>query len=162
MIEITREPNADSRTANPGFNKDDLKKATESHIKDVNEGMKFFADMIIAAGKKHDNTKLSNFNDFFASLKSGKVKESDWYHKHITEERHHLISNVPKDVTLVDVFEHMVDCVVAGLSRSGIVYDVELPVEVLKVAHQNTINLLKENIRVVKPEKDILDTEISK
>ena len=162
MIEITREPNADSRTADPRFNKDDLKKATESHIKDVNEGMKFFADMIIAAGKKHDNTKLSNFNDFFASLKSGNVKESDWYHKHITEERHHLISNVPKDVTLVDVFEHMVDCVVAGLSRSGIVYDVELPVEVLKVAHQNTINLLKENIRVVKPEKDILDTEISK
>lgn len=162
MIEITREPNADSRTAKPGFVKDDLKKATEIHIKDVNKGMKFFSDMIMEAAKKHDNTKLSNFNDFFEALKSGKVKESVWYHKHITEERHHLSSNVPNDVTLVDVIEQIVDCVMAGMSRSGTVYDVDLPVDVLKLAYKNTVDLLMKNVKVEESDKDILDTEVSK
>ena len=161
MIQITREPNADSRTAKPGFNKEDLKKATEIHIDDVNKGMKFFADMIIASAKKHDNTKLSNFNDFFEALNSGKVKESDWYKTHITKERHHLVANVPNDVTLIDVIEHLVDCVIAGMARSGTVYDIDLPADVLKVAHQNTVELLKKNIKVVKKDEDILDTKVS-
>ena len=161
MIEIVKEPNADSRTAKPGFNKDDLRKATESHIGDVNEGMKFFADMILNAAKKHDNTKLSNFNDFFEALNSGNVKESSWYRNHIKKERHHLVANVPKDITLIDVIEHLVDCVMAGMARSGTVYDIDLPADVLKVAHQNTVELLKKNIKVVKKDEDILDTKVS-
>ena len=163
MIEITKEPNADSRTAKQDFNKDNLKKATEAHIKHVNCGLKLIVDMLIEAGKKHDNTKLSNFSDFFEALNSGKVKESNWYQNHITKERHHLIANVPNDVTLVDVIEHLVDCVMAGMSRSGEIYDVELSSEVLQLAHKNTVELLKKNIKVIDSEKnDILDTKISK
>lgn len=164
MIEITKEPNSDSRTAKPGFKKEDLKESTKAHIGHVNEGMKFFAEMLITTAKKHDNTKLSNFDDFFEALNSGRVKESLWYQKHITEERHHLVANVPNDITLVDVFEHLVDCVVAGMSRSGQVYDVDLSSEVLQLAHKNTVELLKKNIKVIDNSKDddILDTEIPK
>ncbi len=160
MIKITREPNADSRTAKPGYTKEDLKKATKVHIEDINKGMKFFSDMLMESAKKHDNTKLSNFNDFFEALQSNKVKESNWYKKHITEERHHLSSNVPNDVNLVDVMEQIVDCVMSGMSRSGTVYDVDLPMDVLKLAYQNTVELLKKNITVEETKKDILDTEV--
>lgn len=160
MIEITKEPNADSRTAKPDFKKEDLRKATESHIAHVNEGIKFFVDMLLKAGEKHDNTKLSNFNDFFEALNSGKVKESNWYQNHITKERHHLISNVPNDVNLVDVIEYLVDCIMAGMSRSGEIYDLDLPSDVLQLALKNSIELLKKNIKVIEPKEDILDTKI--
>lgn len=159
MIEITRSPNADSRSGE-NITKDSLKKATESHIKDVENGMKFFSNMLIEAGKKHDNTKLKHFNDFFASLDSKNVKDSNWYHKHITEERHHLIANVPNDVNLIDVFEHLVDCVMAGLSRSGEIYDINLSNDILQLAHKNTIELLKKNIKVVDNEEDVFDIKI--
>lgn len=159
MIEIARSSNADSRSGK-NITKDSLKKATQSHIKDVENGMKFFSDMLIDASKKHDNTKLKYFNDFFISLDSKKVKDSNWYHKHITEERHHLIANVPNDVNLIDVFEHLVDCVMAGLSRSGEIYDINLSNEILQLAHKNTVELLKKNVKVHNKENDILDNEI--
>ena len=161
MIEITREPNADSRTAKPGFNEEDLKKATHAHIEHVNDGMKFFAEMLTHAGRNHDATKLSNFSDFTAALNSGNVKDSQWYHDHITKERHHLVSHIPDDVTLIDVIEHLVDCVMAGMSRSGTVYDIELHDDVLQLAHKNTIELLKKNIKVVNSSnEDILDSKM--
>ena len=160
MIEITREPNADSRTAKPGFDKEDLMKSTVAHIEHVNDGMKFMAYMMMHAAQNHDNTKLSNFDDFYAALNSGQVKNSDWYQKHITEERHHLVSNVPMNITLIDVIEHLVDCVMAGMSRSGTVYDIDLPNDVLQLAHKNTVELLKKNIKVVDSDGDILSSEI--
>lgn len=159
MIEITKHPNADTRSANKDFTKETLKEDNESHINDVKAGMNFFADMLIKAGEKHDNTKISNFDDFYNALVSKNVKNSEWYNKHITNERHHLNSHVPKDVNLIDVFEHIVDCVMAGLSRSGVVYDIEIPSDVLQLAHQNTVKLLKDNINV-KISEDILDTKI--
>ena len=57
MIKITREPNADSRTAKPGFNKEDLKKATKVHIEDVNKGMKFFSDMLMESSNLYNPKK---------------------------------------------------------------------------------------------------------
>ena len=52
--------NADSRTADEDFTIEDLKVATESHIKDVRRGMAFFAEKLIEAGKNHDHTKLND------------------------------------------------------------------------------------------------------
>lgn len=155
-ITITKEPNADSRTAKQDLKKEELKAATDRHINDVGQVMSFFADLLIKAGKEHDNTKLSDFDDFFEALKSGKIKESNWYQNHKTKERHHLVAHVPKDVNLIDIFEHLGDCVTAGLSRSGEVFDIELSNEVLQLAHKNTVELLKKHIKVVKS-SDILD-----
>lgn len=39
-------------------------------------------------------------------------------------ERHHLLSRTPEDVNLVDVFEYIADCVMAGMARTGEVNDV--------------------------------------
>ena len=150
MIEITKEPNADSRSAKEYdvLPKEQLRSATESHIGHVKDGLKFFADMLNESGANHDHTKLDRFDEFHKALTSGKIKNSDWYETHINKERHHLISKVHDDVNLVDVFEHLVDCVMAALSRGGELYDIDLPNEVLQKAHKNTVNLLKKNVTI--------------
>jgi len=165
MITIIKDANADSRTCNRDnhkitLSKEQLKVATDRHIEDVGKGMKFFADLLIKAGKDHDNTKKSSFDEFYDALISDKVKNSDWYEGHSTKERHHLIQRVPENVTLIDVFEHLVDCVMAGLGRSGEVFDIDIPREVLVQAHENTVSLLKKNVKVKEDKKNILDESV--
>lgn len=159
MIEITKSPNADSRSADPNADLMELTKSTRSHIDDVNKGLNLIAEMLVDRGLKHDNTKMSAMEEFNAALKSGKIKESEWYKRHITEERHHLKSHVPDDVTLIDVIEHLVDCTMAGLTRSGTIYDIDLSPELLQLAAQNTVELLKDNTVVVESD-DLLDEKI--
>lgn len=161
MIQIFKSPNADSRSAATTPTVYELKKSTNSHIDDVSKGMQYIANIMHIRGIEHDHTKLEMMKEFHSALTSGKIKESDWYQKHITEERHHLKSNVPEDVNLIDVMEHVVDCVMAGLARSGEIYDIDLSGDLLELAVRNTVKLLKDNIRVVEPEKDILDEKIS-
>jgi hypothetical protein len=64
--------------------------------------------------------------------------------------RHHLdkADGVPTDVNLIDVLEHIADCVMAGMARSGSVYELKLPDEVLQRAFANTVNLLKSLVGV--------------
>lgn len=64
-------------------------------------------------------------------------------------ERHHLNDSVPDDVNLVDVLEMVIDCTVAGLARSGEVYDITIPEDVIKKAIDNTKNMIIENSEVV-------------
>lgn len=160
MIEITKSPNADSRTSKDELTVDELRKSTESHIKDVSKGLGFIAELIQSRGAFHDHTKIDMMDEFYAALTSGKIKETNWYQKHITEERHHLKSYVHNDITLVDVIEHVVDCIMAGLARSGDVYDIDLSPDVLVLAVNNTVELLKKNTRVVTEGVDVLDQEI--
>lgn len=159
MIEVTRSPNADSRSMSATTTKADLQEATESHIGDVTKGLNFIAKMIEARGPMHDHTKMEAMDKFADALNSKHVKESPWYQKHITEERHHLKSHVPDDVNLIDVIEHVVDCTMAGLTRSGEVYDTDISPEVLQLAVQNTVELLKLNTTVADSE-NIMDAKI--
>ena len=151
MIQIKKSIVADSKTASKtrmvAFK--DLKDTTNAHIEDVQKGLAFFEEALKAAGENHDNTKLLKFEDFHHALISGNIKDSSWYEVHITKERHHLLSKVPKDVNLIDVIEHLVDCVMAGMTRSGKIYDIDLPDELLQTAHKNTVELLKKNIEVL-------------
>lgn len=158
---VKKSPNADSRTMTPDADKAELSRSTESHINDVGAGLKFIADTLVARGRDHDHTKMENMDEFHAALRSGHVKDTSWYQKHITEERHHLKSHVPDDVNLIDVIEHLVDCTMAGLTRSGTVYDVDLSPEVLQLAAQNTVEVLKKNTTVVEDDTDVLNTPIS-
>lgn len=64
-------------------------------------------------------------------------------------ERHHLKRHCPDDVNMLDVIEMICDCVAAGMARSGEVYDVDIPAEVLTKAVKNTVDLLKREIEVV-------------
>ncbi len=160
MIEVYKSPNADSRSADPSAPIAELKSSTESHISDVAKGLEFISDLLKERGQQHDHTKIEHMEDFNAAIKGGKIKETEWYRLHTTEERHHLKTHIPEDVNLIDALEHLVDCTMAGLTRSGQIYDTDIPQEVLLVAAQNTVELLKKNIRVVDAEIPIGDQPI--
>ena len=59
-----------------------------------------------------------------------------------------MLSNCPKDVNLVDVLEMIVDCVCAGLARSGEVRDLEIDEDILNKAVKNTVDMIKDMIVV--------------
>jgi hypothetical protein len=117
MIEITKSPKADSRSSTYRT-KDELEQATISHIHDVQQAVAFLTQKMNDQAQNHDHTKLEHMDDFYAALNSN-VKESQWYHLHTHEERHHLNAFVHDDVTLVDIVECACDCTMAGLARSG-------------------------------------------
>lgn len=157
---IRKSANADSRSAKIGPSIEDLHNDTKSHISDVSQGLDFIAEKISARGPLHDHTKIDMMKEFHAALQSGHIKETEWYQKHITQERHHLLSHVPENVTLVDVIEHLVDCTMAGLARSGTVYDVDLPDDILQLAVRNTVEMIKKNTQVIDADTDLLDSPI--
>lgn len=74
-----------------------------------------------------------------------KVSEDSY----IKAERHHLLSNCPDDVNLIDVLEMISDCVCAGMARSGEVRDLEIDDNILKKAVNNTAQMIK-NMIIVK------------
>lgn len=153
-IIINATKNCDTRALKPGqeLDKELVKKDTLSHIIAVQMCGDFICEKIQEQFAAHDNTKLGkNLNAFKAALESRTVgaefKKQDWWKLHLTE-RHHLNDRCPDDVNLVDVLELICDCVSAGLARTGAVYDIELPTEILEKAVKNTANLLIDNIEV--------------
>ena len=139
-IFIKKSPSADSRTAQGPVSVEELRESTYMHKCDVQDALRVIANRLMDRGNDHDHTKFEHMDEFHAALNSGKVKESRWYQMHITEERHHLKSHVPDDVNLIDVIEHLTDCTMAGLARSGEVYDIEFPPELLALAVKNTVD----------------------
>jgi hypothetical protein len=156
MIKLVKDTNADSRSSKVKITLPNLQLATANHIVHVSQGLEYFANLLIIAGEKHDFTKSDNMEDFYKALTSDNIKNTvsfTWYKKHVVNERHHLLSNVPEDVNLVDVFEHLVDCVMAGSARTGKIFDVDLPDAVLQKAVKNTVELLKKQIEMGEVDK---------
>lgn len=156
MIEIKKSNNADTRTADAEVTKDMLLEDTQSHIQDVQNGCSFIANLILKAGENHDHTKIEYldefYNDFITRKEDGESKNLDWWQKHLTE-RHHLNDRVPNDVNLIDVIEMVVDCCMAGMARSGYVYDIDIPSNVLDKAVKNTQKLITSQIKVINDKK---------
>ena len=153
-IEIKKNPYGDSRTAPKDTDFISFSEATDWHRSDVRKVMVCIADMIKEAGKNHDWTKTGEyeiefFRDFKAALE-GKQEFIDgtWWPMHVTTERHHLLSYCPDDVNIIDVLEMIVDCTLAGLTRSGTVRPVEIDSEILKKAVDNTVELIKNNVEL--------------
>jgi hypothetical protein len=166
MLEIERSADADSRTAKGDVSKEILIKATKQHISDVAQACDFFADMLHIAASKHDWSKLEFMDefhhDFVKSREEGtnfKFKSGTWWPKHM-QERHHLNDRCPEDVTLIDVLERISDIVMAGMARSGIVYDDEISSDILQLAFKNTVELLKKNVKVVDNKDSIFNVPI--
>lgn len=146
--------NADSRTGS-NITRDSLYHDTIEHIKDVQMGMCFFADMMIDAGQKHDWTKLDNFDEEYCPLVlSGKTNEefmaSDWHERHIFTERHHVGHDAKVDVNLIDILEHIADVVMAGNGRSGHISSkyCDIDSSLLYRAYWNTIRMLDDVVEV--------------
>lgn len=129
------------------------------HSDDVGLCLRNIGSYLEDIGDWHDWTKIEYFEEFkkdvFERLNTPEFKERDWYNIHTELERHHINANAPCDVNLFDVLEMMVDCIVAGKSRSGSVNDsfLVLPQSILNNAYWNTVKLLKDSI-ILKDDED--------
>ena len=111
--------------------------------------MGFFGILLCGQAELHDFDKLSDIDGFHRDFLTG-FKEHSWWDNHRKVNRHHLMQEdgIPADVNLIDVLDMIADCVMAGMARSGSVYPLELPTDVLVRAFQNTVELLKSKVVV--------------
>ena len=154
MIEIQKSPTADTRTCDwSKVTKEQLQDSSQKHIHDVRRGMVFFADMLADAARNHDADKIADLVGFHADFATG-FKNTTWWDNHRKITRHHVnaADGIPDDVNLIDVLEHVVDCVMAGMARSGNVTELKLPDELLQRAFANTVAVLKSQVAVAPDE----------
>lgn len=150
MITIHTSQTADTRSCDVStVSKEQLYTSSISHIADVLKGIQFFQRMLYEAAEKHDSDKLENIDQFYADFVT-KFRKDTWWKNHKKITRHHLMTNegIPDDVNLIDVLEMIVDCVMAGMARTGYVYPFELPDDLLQKAFDNTVELLKKEVHV--------------
>ena len=108
--------------------------------------------MLAEAATRHDEDKLTDIDGFHADFVTGFAQQG-WWDKHRRLNRHHLLQEdgIPADVNLIDVLDMVADCVMAGMARTGSVYALNLPPEVLMRAFQNTVAHLQANVVVSAP-----------
>jgi len=150
-IVIKKSPTADTRSCDCSeVTKQQLLSSSKQHINDVIKGMNFIAEYIKIQAKLHDYDKMEDIDRFYFDFKNN-FETTGWYEDHKIVNRHHLSHDegIPKDVNLVDVLEYITDCVMAGLARTGKVYDITLDDKILQKAFKNTISLLMDKIKVV-------------
>ena len=157
MITIKKHTEGDTRVAEGVPTIEDFNSANYDHVDDVKKLANQFSEMLNKQVRDHDWTKLrepyrSMFYRDLCDTIEGKMDFFDgkWSNLHYNElERHHLKRHCPDDVNMLDVIEMICDCVAAGMARSGEVYDVDIPAEVLTKAVENTVELLKREIQVM-------------
>lgn len=150
MIKIQPSPTADTRTCDfANTPKETLLESSRVHISDVGKGLAFFSGKLTEAAAVHDYDKLTLIDWFHTDFKTG-FKQTGWWDNHRKIHRHHLNfdDGVPSDVNLIDVLEHISDCVMAGMARSGSVYELKLSDELLQKALKNTVDMLTKEIHV--------------
>jgi len=150
VITIQKSQTADTRTCDfENTTKETLLASSRQHIGDVVKALAFFQSLLMEAAGGHDYDKLLAIDWFHADFVTG-FKETGWWDNHRKIHRHHIDKpdGVPPDVNLVDVLEHIADCVMAGMARSGSVYELKLPNELLQLAFANTVELLKAQVHV--------------
>ena len=151
MIHIKKSPTADTRTCDfANTTKETLLASSRQHIQDVGVAMAHFAIMLYTQAEVHDHDKISDIDGFHRDFLTG-FEEHSWWDNHRKVNRHHLLEadGVPVDVNMIDVLDMISDCVMAGMARSGEVYPLNIDPEVLMRAFQNTVDLLKKNVKVV-------------
>ena len=156
MIKIKKSPTADTRTCDwCKVSEQQLVKSTEMHIDDVAQGMNYFIEKMKDSIELHDHDKLSEIKWFHHDFKTG-FKEQSWWNNHKRVNRHHIQDEdgIPDDINLVDVLEHIVDCVMACKARGGEFKDIELPNDLLQKAVKNTTQELLNNVEVHKNENE--------
>ena len=157
MIKVKKHTEGDTRVAKEVPTFDKFWQANIDHVDDVKGLAREFSEELKNRVGNHDWTKKqepyrSMFYRDLCAVIEGRMNffDGEWSKLHYYElERHHLKRHCPDDVTMFDVIEMLCDCVAAGMARSGDVYDVDIPVEVLTKAVKNTVDWLKERIEVI-------------
>jgi hypothetical protein len=150
MITIKKSQTADTRTCDfANTTKETLMASSRQHIGDVVKALAFFQAKLTEAAGEHDYDKLTAIDEFHADFITG-FKQTGWWDNHRKIHRHHIDKEdgVPVNVNLIDVLEHIADCVMAGMARSGSVYELKLSDALLQRAFKNTTELLKSQISV--------------
>lgn len=150
MIAITKSKTADTRTCDfANTDKETLLESSRQHIRDVVRALAFFQGKLTEAAGEHDYDKLTKLDWFHEDFVTG-FKQTGWWNNHRKIHRHHIDKpdGVPINVNLLDVLEHIADCVMAGMGRNGSVYELKLPDELLQAAFKNTVDLLKAQVVV--------------
>ena len=150
---IKKNPNGDTRTAPKDVNFGQFQVANDMHINDVASVMLALGMMLNEKGKAHDWTKKAYeeefYHDFLDTINNGSnFIKGEWYKMHVEKERHHLLTRCPEDVNLLDIIEMIVDCICAGKARSGGVYPIDIPVDILKRAVTNTVKTVDDMVEV--------------
>lgn len=149
-IQIRKNVLADIQTYDYStVSKETLAVSSQQHIRDVQQALAFFIELLSRAGIHHDTDKLTDIDGFHSDFRTG-FEKKDWWNRHRKLNRHHLseADGIPADVTLIDVLDYIADCVMAGMARRGSVYALVLPPELLETAFQNTVSLLTEQVVV--------------
>ena len=157
MITIRKSPTADTRTCDfANVTEGTLLESSYVHINDVRQALSFFRAYIENADKVHDYDKLTEIKWFHEDFKTG-FEKTGWWDNHRKIHRHHLAQEdgVPEDVNLLDVLEYIADCVMAGMARSGEVYDLTVLPGLLEKAFANTVELLKKQVTVATDSPDV-------
>lgn len=150
MIRIEKSETADTRTCDyANVTKETLLASSKQHIGDVHQALELFVDKLYRAATNHDTDKLTDIDGFHADFLTG-FTVTEWWDRHRKLNRHHLTQDdgIPADVNLIDVLDFIADCVMAGMARSGSVYPLALPAELLERAFQNTVTMLKAEVVV--------------
>ena len=155
-IKIKHNTLGDTRTATKVPTFFEFIDANRDHVNDVKNMMRRLADDISERGSKHDFTKMFDpkrslfYRELCAKIE-GKIDsfvDGEWYPMHCRTERHHLNEYCPEDVNLIDVLEMISDCVCAGMARSGNVYPIEIPSDILQKAVKNTVQMCIDAVEV--------------
>ena len=152
---IKKNPLGDTRTAAVVPTIDEFDNANTDHALEVDRMMAAIAEDILNKGD-HDFTKTSEpyrslfYRELCAKIE-GKIDsftDGEWYPMHCQMERHHLNDYCPSDVNLIDVIEMICDCVCAGMARSGKVYPIEIPSDILQKAVANTVQMCIDSVDI--------------
>ena len=88
------------------------------HRKDVYNVINEIAWNLYQVGLMHDWTKNSFFDEYYTDIIDRQTETDftnrDWYKIHTYYERHHINARKPNNVTLIDIIEMIVDCIVTG------------------------------------------------
>ncbi len=134
MIHILPSQTADTRTCDfANVTKDTLYASSTRHICDVGMALGYFSQMLVLAAQRHDTDKLTDIDGFHRDFVTG-FKRTEWWDNHRRLNRHHL---------------QQADGVMAGMARSGSVYELKLSPELLETAFQNTVEMLKREVVVM-------------
>lgn len=150
MIFIDKSETADTRTCDfANVSKETLLASSRQHIGDVALALAFFQGQLTLAAQRHDTDKLTDIDGFHRDFVTG-FKQTEWWDAHRRLNRHHLNNpdGIPDDVDLIDVLDYIADCTMAGMARSGSVYNIALPDGLLQRAFENTAAKLKAEIYV--------------
>jgi hypothetical protein len=139
-IYIKKSETADTRTCDyKTVSEQTLLASSSSHIVDVVTAGFFFREDITRRFYEHDTDKFTEIIQFHKDFTTG-FAEHTWWDNHKKISRHHL----HEKLRCLNIFP-----IALWLVWLAQVDDLQISNELLQMAFKNTVNLLKQNVKVV-------------